>query len=484
MIHKGFQAKDSLPMKYVFITYNGLSLPIAYRLQQEGNEVLVGQIENIKDYVMEEEEDRATETEFNRVRRMRLFKNMVKLQSADKIVEILKTAKNPQEYFVFFEENNLYRWADKIRDLDCHGNFPTKEDYMFEVDRDFAKEFVKQHYQKLYTPEVREFSTVSEGINFLSEANEIWVLKGKHDHAKTYVPTINDVVLARGQLIEMLNNFPQEYERLGFILELFIPNIIEMTPEKIYYDGVPIVTTMNFENKSFGSGNISIQTGCAEDLIFPTEMDDKINKICFPPIVDEMAKQHKGLFIWDASILINKRDGKMYFGEFCSNRPGYNSIFTEIAQTSSATNFFEKIIKRESPFTMGTVGTSVRIFNLNKDENNQRVAADIAIDYRNEIEKDLWLWDAKKNQRGKLVTVGFDWNLAVITGAGKSIDEAVTKMYKNVDGFAFVGAYYRSKDDYLSLNYPSSIINRLNYGLERGLYRLPFNVKVGEIQAK
>lgn len=469
-------------MKYVFITYSGLSLPIAYKLQQEGNEVLVGQIEDIKDYVMEEESENDKEGDTDRVRRMRLYKNIVKLQPAEQLIELLRSASNPQEYFVFFEENNLYRWADKVRDLNFHGNFPTKEDYLFEIDRDFAKEFVRNNYQKLYIPEVKEFSKAIDGINFLKETNEIWVLKGKHDHAKTYVPTMNDVTLAKGQLIEMLNNFPQEYERLGFILELFIPNVIEMTPEKIYYDGVPLATTMNFENKSFGSGNISIQTGCSEDLVFPTSMEDKINKICFPPIIDEMAQQHKGLFIWDASILINKRDGKMYFGEFCSNRPGYNSLFTEIAQTSSVTQFFEKIIRKESPFTMGTVATSVRIFNLNRDENTERVADNIAIDYRGEIEKDLWLWDAKKNSRGKLVTVGYDWNLAVITGAGKSIDEAVSKMYRNVDGFAFVGAYYRSKDDYLSLDYPTSIINRLNYGLERGLYRLPFNVKVGDIQ--
>jgi hypothetical protein len=248
----------------------------------------------------------------------------------------------------------------------------------------------------------------------------------------------------------------------------------------MYYDGVPLVTTLNFENKSFGSGNISIQTGCAEDLVFPTDMEDRINKISFPPIVDEMARQHKGLFIWDASILINKRDGKMYFGEFCSNRPGYNSFFTELAQLGSVTQFFEKIVRKESPFSLGTVGTSVRIFNLNRDE-SEKVSANITVDYRKEIEKNLWLWDVRKNLRGKLVTVGSDWNLAVITGSGKSIDEAVGKMYHSVEGFAFVGAYYRSKDDYLSLDYSTSIINRLNYGLERGLYRLPFNVKVGQL---
>lgn len=471
-------------MKYIFITYNGLSLPVAYKLQQEGNDVIVGQIENIKDYVMPEESNKAVENDFNRDRRMKLFKNLIKIQPAERVIEQLKTAKNPQEYFVFFEENNLYRWADKVRDLPIAGNFPTKEDYLFEIDREQAKKFVKTHYQKLYTPEVKEFSKVADALNFLKETNEIWVLKGKHDRARTYVPTMSDTELAKRQIIEMLNNFPSEYEHLGFILELFIPTIIEMTPEKIYYDGVPLATTMNFENKSFGSGNISIQTGCSEDLVFPTDMEDRINKICFPPVIDEMARQHKGLFIWDASILINKRDGKMYFGEFCSNRPGYNSLFTELAQLPSVTSFFEKIVRKESPFTLGTVATSVRLFNLNRDQDTQHVAANMLVDYRKEIEKDLWLWDVRKNQRGKLVTVGTDWNLAVITGSGKSIDEAVGRMYRNVDGFAFVGAYYRSKDDYLSLDYPTSIINRLNYGLERGLYRLPFNVKVGEIQTR
>lgn len=471
-------------MKYIFITYNGLSLPIAYKLQQEGKEVVVGQIDDIKNYVMEEEAKKASESNFNRERRMRLFRNMVKMVPAERLIEQLRQVKNHSDYFIFFEENNLYRWADKVRDLNLHGNFPTKEDYLFEVDRDHAKNFVKQHYTKLYTPEVKEFNKVADAIAFLKDAREIWVLKGKHDHARTYVPSMNDVELAKGQIIEMLNNFPQEYERLGFILELFIPSIIEVTPEKMYYDGVPICTTLNFENKSFGSGNNSIQTGCAEDLVFPIEMEDRINKICFPPIVDEMARQHKGLFIWDASILINKRDGKMYFGEFCSNRPGYNSIFTEIAMAGSVSNFFEKIVRKESPFTMGTVATSVRIFNLNRDEDTNHVADNISVDFRPEIEKDLWLWDVRKNQRGKFVTVGFDWNLAVITGSGKSIDEAVRTMYRNVDGFAFVGAYYRSKNDFLSLDYLTSIINRLNYGLERGLYRLPFDVKVGEIQAR
>jgi hypothetical protein len=245
---------------------------------------------------------------------------------------------------------------------------------------------------------------------------------------------------------------------------------------------VPLGTSIDLENKSFGSGNLSVQTGCSQDLVFPTYMDDRINKIAFPEIVDQMAKRHKGLFIWDASLLISKRDGKIYFGEFCSNRPGYNTIFTELAQCGHVHEFFEKIVAKQNPFTLGTVATSVRIFNMNTDEEDNQVSANMTIDYRPEIEKDLWLWDVKKTNKGGLVCVGSDWNLAVVTGFGKSIDEAITRLYKNVEGFSFVGAYYRPKDDYLSLDYSSSIINRLNYGLERGLYQLPFNVKVGEIK--
>jgi hypothetical protein len=78
---------------------------------------------------------------------------------------------------------------------------------------------------------------------------------------------------------------------------------------------VPLAVVLELENKPFGSGNISTQTGRSENLLFPIEMGDKINAVAFSPVVDAMAKQHKGLFYWDASLLIDKRTGKIYFGE-------------------------------------------------------------------------------------------------------------------------------------------------------------------------
>lgn len=469
-------------MKYIFITFSGLSLPIAYKLKKAGHEVIVGHIKEIKDYVMEEESSHASESDFNKQRRLDLFKGMLDILDAEKVIEKMQDIKNPHEYFVFFEENNLYRWADKVRDLGFEGNFPTKEDYLFEIDRDNAKEFVKTHYPKLYTPEVKEFDNTKQAIEFLNKTEELWVLKGKDDSAKTFVSDSTDPTVVREQIIEMLTNFPEKYEKLGFILELFIPQMIELTPEKMYYNGVPLAVTIGIENKQFAAGNLSIQTGCTEDMVFPISMEDRIAKIAFPEIVDEMARNHKGLFIWDASLLIDKRDGKIYFGEFCANRPGYNSFFSELSLCSSIDDFFEDVVHKNNPFKLGTVATSVRFFNLNRDEETEQISSDLVVSFQEGIEKDLWLWDVKLGKTGKIESVGYDWNLAVLTGSGKSIDEASYRLYKNLEDFSFVGGYYRSKDDYLSLDYPSSILNRLNYGLERGLYTLPFNVKVGEIK--
>lgn len=471
-------------MKYFIFTYIGDALPIAYKLQQEGHEVIVGLVQDKKDVHSEKEGAIKPEDELSKKRRLSLYDGMVKKVPAWGLIEDIKKLKSFEDTFVFFDRNNLFKFANHLQDLPVAGNFPTEEDYLLEHDRDEAKQFVKKHYSKLHVAEVHEFAKVSEAVAFLQATDSLWVLKGKADQAKTFVPDIEDAHLASQQIIHRLEDDKDIYEQSGFILELMISSLIEITPERIYYDGELVALTIDIENKPFGSGNTSVQTGCAQDLVFPLPFTERINEIAFPDIVDELAKKHKGLFYWDASLLIDKRNGKIYFGEFCSNRPGYNALFTGLAQCPSTSHYFSQIAKKINPFTMGTVATSVTIFNPDSDyEQGGHPPKDAPIRYKPEIEKDVWLWDARKKGE-RLVTAGDDWNLAVITGSGKSIDEAVNRMYRNVDDFSFVGGYYRPKFDYVSLEYPSSIPNRLNYGLDRGLFQLPFNVKVGEISAK
>lgn len=464
-------------MKYIVFTFDGSGTPVAQHLQMEGQDVVLAQVQNMKSLTPGKED--YVEERKDKEMRLSVFDGIVKKKPAEELLKEMKTYKNPQDYFVYFDTNGLYALAEQIKDLGFHGNFPTHEDYQYEVDRDKAKEFVKKYYSKLNIARKKEFKKASDAEKFLENTDEVWVLKGNSDDSNAFVPDVDDPTLAAKQVIETLNKDKSSYESEGFILELLIPSVIELTPEKLYYDGVPIATSVLIENKPLGSGNISIQTGCAADLVFPFADTDRLAQIAFPPIVDEIAKQHKGLFYWDASILINKRDGKMYFGEFCPNRPGYNASFTEFAQCGSVHGFFEKVVQQKNPFTLGTVATSLRIFNLHRDSDTQQILGGLAVDFAPEVEKDIWLWDVRKKGK-KVVNTGYGDIIAVVTGTGDSVEEAVNRMYRNLEKFSFLGAYYRPRADYVSLGYSTSILNRLNYGMERGLYQIPFKVKMGD----
>lgn len=466
-------------MKYIIFTFDGSGLPIAYHLLQEGHEVIVGQVLDRK-LTLTREERRLDGEEGvkEQKRRLSLYKNLLNKIPAEELLKKMKRMKNPDEYFVFFDSNCLFRYAELVYAMGfTNGNFPTEKDRLFEVDRDAAKDFVRKYYPEIKISEKEEFRSIRRAKKFLKEhnGNQIWVLKGKVLEAPTVVPNTKDPELAKWQIIEALDAFQEAYQSAGFLLEKCITDVVEITPEKIYYDGTPLAMTLNFENKPLGSGNISMQTGCAADLVFPVSMNNKIHDIAFPPIVDKLAKQHKGLFIWDASLLIDRKTGDIYFGEFCPNRPGYNSFFTELSQLPSVNYFFESIVARKNPYTIGTVGASVTLFNLYRDPSERYILSGASINYAETSAKNIWVYDMYiKKKNDKMRIVGYDWQLAPITGSGKSIEEAVSNVYRNIDHFSLSGVYYRPKTDYLSLEYSTSILNRLKYGLDKKLYEIPF----------
>lgn len=460
-------------MKYILFTYDGHGMALAHHLQMEGRDVMVGQVQDLQDVVTDMEKDIPAETKEEKNRRLMLFDGILEKYPAHELIERMKHFKNPEEYFVIFDFNSLFKFAEQIKKLGFHGNFPTLEDRMFEVDRDKANAFVKKHYDHMRSPKSYQFKTVDEGVEFLKKTDDIWVLKGRDVKTLTIVPDIDDPRLAANQIMEALDGNRSVYDKTGYLLEYKIPWIIEMTPEMIFYDGVPIAATIDIENKSFGSANTSFQTGCSMDLVFPVRMEDKIIEMAFPPIVYEMAKKRKGLFFWDASILISGKTGNFYFGEFCPNRLGYNAIFTEMALARSVNHFCRSAVEQKNPFRYGRAATSVRLFNLRRDDKHLEVYDQRIVDFAPEIEENLWFFDAMKTNE-HFQSVGYSMNLAVITGRSDSIEGAVHKMYRRVDKFSFEGAYYRPEFDYTSTEYWSSILNRYEEGFQKGLYKEPF----------
>lgn len=459
-------------MKYVVFTFDGYGLPIAWQLQREGAEVLVGQVEDQTRTLTELEKGLSPESESEKARRLSLYEGMLDKQPADKVMERLRRVKQPEDWFLFFDLNHLFRYAEEAASLGIKGNFPTEADYSFEIDRNLAKDFVAQNYSMIRVAEKQKFARAAQAKSFLEQSEDLWVLKGLAEDARTVVPDVSDIALARAQILDAISQSPEEYESAGFLLELLIPNALELTPSKVYWDGVPVYTGMCIENKPLGAGNVGPMTDCSQDIFFETDFSDKINKIAFPPVVDEMARAHRGIFYWDASLYADPRTGKLYFGEFCANRPGYSSLYSEIAACGSASAYFEAVANGKSPHHPNSVSASVRLFNLHAEADGAPLA-NRTVAFHDRIQSSLWLTDVRKHGR-RLVSAGYKQDVGVITGAGKSVGDAAKKAYRAVDEFSFEGAYYRPQFDFVSTEYASSIVNRLEYGLRQGLYRIGF----------
>ncbi|HVL40502.1 MAG TPA: hypothetical protein VM328_14015 [Fimbriimonadaceae bacterium] len=452
---------------FCVFTFDGYGLPVAERLQQEGHDVLVGQVENQEDVLSPLEASVERESEEVRQRRLSQYDGILDKQPAHKVIEKLRRRKKPTEIFLFFDLNHLYRIADQVRDLGFPGNFPTLEDYNLEIDREAAKRFVAERYPMVRVAQNHRFKRVAQARRFLKDTDDVWVLKGLEEDARTVVPDVDDPTLAAGQVLEALESSPESYESAGFLLELRIARALELTPQKLYWHGEPLAAFLCIENKPLGAGNVGPMTDCAMDLGFPLDLDAKIVQMAFPPAIDDMARSRSGLFVWDASLLFDPRTGRATFGEFCANRVGYNSFYTELALAGSAGEYFSRVSAGRSPY-YEAVAASCRLFNLH-------AGAGTGIEWKTGLDDAIWLRDARRSS-GRIETAGYKDDLAVLTGGGKSVGEAVRRLYRAVDGFSFEGAYYRPKSDFLSRDYPDAILNRLDFGLQRGLYKIGFGI--------
>jgi hypothetical protein len=325
---------------FIFITRDFHILPVADRLKDDGKEVVVGMVQ--------EEENKKT-PEAKSEARLALYDNIIEKHDADDVLKWMKTVENKDEWFVMFDYGDLWEYSEKAMAMGfTKGIFPTEEDYTLEKDRARGKAFAKKHYPDLHVAEAHEFKRVEEAVKFLEEQNDkIFVLKSEGSDAETVVPQTDDADLARRQIIGALMTEKKDYERGGFTLEERIVNPVELSPVLVCWDGKPLFSLVELENKPLGSGNIGRLTGGCQNLSIQTPMDCPLNKVAFPPIVYEMARNKKGMSVFDAGLLF---DGKQFrFTEFCAQRYGFDGFYSTIAMCGdgrgrdNAVNFFDGI---------------------------------------------------------------------------------------------------------------------------------------------
>lgn len=428
---------------WITLTVDGSGMPIAHHLQEEGKKVIVGQVQD-----KSELEPDATEPPEDKKQRLQQFDGILTKYPASKLVKALKKVSNKDEYYIYCDRNNVWPYAEQLQKAGfIHGTFPTQKDFDMEKEREEAMNFVEEFYPEVQIIPHMKVKTVEEARQIVEEAETPLVVQSEGDYVFTVVGP-DDVEQSKQIILSTLDSHEKDYAKGEIIIKEKLVAPIEITPQIVFYNGEPIYTSIDIETKNIGDGeNNGNQVGCGTNLVIRTEVDEMINEIAFPPKVYELAKEHTGLFIWDISLYFT--DSGIYFGEFCSNRFGYDALMTEMTMAHGPSEYFGKIMEGVNPIEHFKFGTAVRAFNL-------KVKEDQEVKYENW--KPVWIYDAKMED-DKMVTIGEDWDLAVVTGRGQTIEEAVDNVYDNYEGLIFKEKYCRTKEDFLA-DYPTSIIRR------------------------
>lgn len=447
----------------ICFTYYGEAGSVVQHAIADGLDAVLAMIQDHNDIVVTGEKA-GTEDPEEKKKRLEGWKGLIPVVDAKSAVKNL--LKIPEEerasYYIFFDLNTGFKYAEQLYDKGFNGNFPFESDRKFEEDRDAGKEFVRKNYPDLEVAEIQEFKTIDEAIDFLGDTEDSWVLKGYDDLAETVVPSKDDPQKNAAQLISALNNGQKEYEKSGFLLEKKIMNALEITPQCVFNNGEPVYYSLDIELKRRGAGDTGGNCGCAANILIPLDDHDPVVRYAFPKAIREMAKKRKGVVIWDCSILIDPKDGTKYFGEFCSNRWGWDSVQTEMTMAGGVKKFLQSLVNNEAPFKKGTYGFAVRLFSAKGE--------DISIDIDEEIKEYAWPLYVHKAD-GKVATTGYSDDAVVITCAAESIFEAIRGAFKYVnDNVSLQDAAYRPQEDIISYSYPASIMNRYNYARQEGYF--------------
>ncbi len=463
--------------RLIVFTFSGEGAALVAHAIAEGIEGELAIIEDIADTLTdaEQENSEAVEKPEEHKRRMSIGKGLMPTSPASAVVKRLRkmSAKELATTFLFFDLNVGFRFAEQLADLGCPGNYPTQDDRILEADREAGKAFVEKHYRQLKVAEHHEFTDVEEAVEFLEETEDLWVLKGYSIDAATVVPDTEDVDKAREQIRSVLEKRRESYESDGFLLERKIARVLEVTPQGVWYDGRLAYYSLDIELKRKGAGDTGLTVGCAANLIAQLDESDPIVAIAFPPVVRKMAREHQGMFVWDASVLIDPATGEMFYGEFCSNRCGYDALFTEIEMSGGVRSYFDAIVAGRNPLS-ARAGFAVRVFNDHDDSDEPKmVAAGIHFAIEPAEESHAWILDGRQED-DELVTNGYIQDLVVVTGAGPDPMSAIAATYRTLErAVSFEGGSYRPMHDITATVYPGAIMNRFHYGRQHGLFAKP-----------
>lgn len=407
----------------LFISNSGETLPIAYRVQKEGREVMAyihstqyrGNYDGLVDRVS------ATKLPGKIKKAEAVVFDIIRPNEgthADQLLlKIFKCSRQVPEVFGAV--------ADKIKK-----NVPvigaSKETATWELDRKKGTQIAKQ--VGIAVPETYEFKSLSEGMAFLKGKKDRWVFKpnNNQDLDLTYVESFPG---------ELKSKFEGEYkERLGDSFDYILQKVIEGVEisTEMWFDGhKPVLFNHTIEDKRLMNSNLGPAIGSQSNTVWIKQNPDGLLMAELGKLVPLLqAAGYAGPI--DVNTVISETDQKPYFLEWTC-RMGYDALYCLLSLLNGKigdflTNGFRGNFADE-------FASSQRItippFPYSEPSLLNNYAKGVEIQSGME-DRHFWAEDIKKNGN-RIECAGADGILGVVAARGNSLGGSVGNMYRAID---------------------------------------------------
>lgn len=414
---------------FILLTEDNSGLPIAMRLSDEKQKVYYAIDTSPKDKDVKEGLLEGGDGLVNKVDFKKIVRNLI--TNKDKLTGRM---------IVIFDMNHHPEVADKLRKIGYKviGSGTVFE--KLEHDRKFGLQIMKKAGIK--TPESYEFKQVDKAVRFLETQpdSKKWVLKP--DKGESYLTFVSD---NNKELIDHLDAYKSKLKK--FVLQEKIKGI-ECSVEGWFNGDSFVFYDATLERKKRSNNDLGEATGCSGDVVWVLTGAERI-------VIEGLKKLEAQLKIIGIPCVVDLNaivNNKGLWGIEWTPRFGYNASLTLMSIFAEPiSDVLSRLASRQLTGikTAGLVGVSVRIF-------RDTIKADIPIKYPDTMKKDVWLWDVKKSDTG-LETAGSGHDIAVVTGQGKTIADAISDMYHKAEQVVLPDKDMRTdigikaKDDYNNL---------------------------------
>lgn len=410
-------SEEKKPLKFLFVSYEGLIGDLAWQVKKEGNEV--------KYYIREKSEKDVCDGFVDKCEDWKEFKEW-----ADVIV---------------FDDINFGQVAEDLRKegkLVVGGSVYTDK---LEDDREFGQEELRK--AGLNTLPSWNFTDFDEAVKFVEQNPDRYVIKpsGKAQNEKelTFIGQEED----GKDVIDVLQHYKKSWSKKlsAFQLQRFAQGV--EVAVGVFFNGKDFVypININFEHKKMFAGGLGPNCGEMGTLMFWAPPNKLFNETVLKMKAALQACGYVGYF--DINCIVN---AKGVYPLEVTSRFGYPTISIQMeGVTSRWSDFLYSLAKGEAielktkrGFQIGVV-IAVPPFPFSDPAAFKRYSEDATIIFKKPNFEGVHLGDVK--------LVEGDWRLAgqsgyalVVTGSGVTVEDARKQAYSRVRNILIPNMFYRT----------------------------------------